>query len=289
MAIDENRIREIVKEELESYFVKALAESVKELNLISQDLRQRQSTYDAKLDQVLKELDELKEFVKNLAKISEENTRATIELRKQTEENTKAIQELRKISEENTRAIQELRKQTEENTKAIQELRKVVEAHDKQIAENTKAIARLERAVEKLVKAVDSLNDRVGGLENTFGLVIEDLVREKLPSWFRQQGVEVKEVSGKVVQFENKYLEFDFYVEQGNKVYLGEVKVTLRERDVRRFYSKVELTKRVLKDKEVVPVIVYRARAKKEIPIKLAKAYGIRLLKYMKGGVFVEI
>ncbi|MBW9141956.1 MAG: hypothetical protein K1T65_09820, partial [Candidatus Aramenus sp.] len=168
------------------------------------------------------------------------------------------------------------------NTKAIQELRKQTE-------ENTKAIARLERAVEKLVKAVDSLNNRVGGLENTFGLVIEDLVREKLPSWFRQQGVEVKEVSGKVVQFENKYLEFDFYVEQGNKVYLGEVKVTLRERDVKRFYSKVELAKKVLKDKEVVPVLVYRFKAKKEIPKELAKAYGIKLLKYMKGGVFVEV
>uniref|UniRef100_A0A0F2LKT6 DNA repair ATPase n=1 Tax=Candidatus Aramenus sulfurataquae TaxID=1326980 RepID=A0A0F2LKT6_9CREN len=268
MAIDENRVREIVKEELESYFVKALAESVKELNLISQDLRQRQSAYDAKLDQALKELGELKEFVKNLAKVSEENTRATIELRK--------------VSEENTRAIQELRKQTEENTKAIQELRKQTE-------ENTRAIARLERAVEKLVKAVDSLNNRVGGLENTFGLVIEDLVREKLPSWFRQQGVEVKEVSGKVVQFENKHLEFDFYVEQGNKVYLGEVKVTLRERDVKRFYSKVELAKKVLKDKEVVPVLVYRFKAKKEIPKELAKAYGIKLLKYMKGGVFVEV
>ncbi|MEW9492021.1 MAG: hypothetical protein TQ35_0007475 [Candidatus Aramenus sulfurataquae] len=261
MTIDENRVREIVKEELESYFVKALAESVKELNLISQDLRQRQSAYDAKLDQALKELGELKEFVKNLAKVSEENTRATIELRKQTEENTKAIQELRKI----------------------------VEAHDKQIAENTKAIARLERAVEKLVRAVNSLNNRVGGLENTFGLVIEDLVREKLPSWFRQQGVEVKEVSGKVVQFENKYLEFDFYVEQGNKVYLGEVKATLRERDVKGFYSKVELAKRALKDKEVVPVLVYRFKAKKEIPKELAKAYGIKLLKYMKGGVFVEV
>ncbi|MCY0858809.1 MAG: hypothetical protein OWQ54_00090 [Sulfolobaceae archaeon] len=308
--IDESKVREIVREELESYFIKALREAVKELNLISQDLRQRQAEHDAKFDQFLKGLSELNEFAKNLAKISEENTRAIGELRKQTEDNTKAIIELRKQAEENTKALIELRKQTEENTKAIIELRKQTEDNmkaiielrkqteentraiielRKQTEENTKAIARLEKVVEKLVRVVGSLNERVGGLENTFGLVVEDLIRDKLPKWFKEKGIEVSEVNGKAIKFEKRLMEFDVYVEQGNKVYLGEVKATLRERDVRKFYAKVELVRRMLKDKEIVPILIYRLRAKRQIPIKLAKTYGIKVLKYVKGGAFVEV
>ncbi len=318
MAIDENRVREIVKEELESYFVKALAESVKELNLISQDLRQRQSAYDAKLDQALKELGELKEFVKNLAKVSEENTRATIELRKvseentkaiqelrkQTEENTKAIIELRKQTEENTRAIQELRKQTEENTKAIQELRKQTEENTKAIQElrkvseeNTRAIIELRKVTERLAtevsrqgakldKAVKNINKRIGGLENTFGLIIEDQVRKGLTEWFKLKGVEVNEVRPKVIKVGDKAMEFDAYVEVGNKVYVAEVKTTLRVRDVKTFNEKVNLLRNYLKDKEVMPVLVYRLKSG-DVEA-LAKGLGITVLKYMKGGYFEE-
>ncbi len=238
--IDENRVREIVREELEGYFVKALREAVSELSLVSQDLRHREAEHDAKLDQALKELSELKEFAKNLAKVSEENTRAIVELRKQTEENTKAIVELRK-------------------------------------------------AVEGLVIAVKSLNQRVGGLENTFGLIMEDTIRESLPRWFKEQGVDVGEVTGKEIQLEGKLMEFDVYVEYGNRVYLGEVKVTLRERDVKKFYAKVGLAKVALKDKEVVPILIYRVRAKGQNPVELAKAYGIEVLKYVKGGAFRQV
>lgn len=66
------------------------------------------------------------------------------------------------------------------------------------------------------------------------------------------------------------------------------MKATLRERDVKRFYAKVEMVKKVFRDKEIIPIIIFRLRAKGEIPIRLAKNYGIKVLKYLKGGEFDE-
>ncbi|WP_230951537.1 hypothetical protein [Sulfolobus acidocaldarius] len=185
------------------------------------------------------------------------------------------------MTEENTKAIIELRKQTEENTKAIAELRKMTE-------ENTKAIIRLTKIVDKLVKSVSALNERVSGLENTFGLMTEEIIRRDFPAWLKNQGIDVSKVSGKTIKFGKKNLEFDVFLEYNNKVYLGEVKATLRERDVKRFYAKVEMVKKVFRDKEIIPIIIFRLRAKGEIPIRLAKNYGIKVLKYLKGGEFDE-
>ncbi|AHC52628.1 hypothetical protein SUSAZ_09655 [Sulfolobus acidocaldarius SUSAZ] len=323
MVVDEKRVREIVREELETFLVKSLAEGLKELHSITQDFREQQKDYDRKFEEIGKELAGLREITQNLVKSSEENTKAIaelrkmteentkaiIELRKQTEENTKAIAELRKMTEENTKAIIELRKQTEENTKAIAELRKMTEENTKAIIElrkqteentkaiaelrkmteeNTKAILRLTKIVDKLVKTVSALNERVSGLENTFGLMTEEIIRRDFPTWLKNQGVDVSKVSGKTVKFGKKNLEFDVFLEHGNKLYLGEVKATLRERDVKRFYTKIEMVKKVFRDKEIIPIIIFRLRAKGEIPIRLAKNYGIKVLKYLKGGEFDE-
>ncbi|WP_061972206.1 hypothetical protein [Sulfolobus acidocaldarius] len=293
MVVDEKRVREIVREELETFLVKSLAESLKELHSISQDFREQQKDYDKKFEEIGKELAGLREITGNLVKSSEENTKAIAELRKMTEENTKAIIELRKQTEENTKAI--ARKMTEENTKAIIELRKQTEENTKAIAElrkmteeNTKAIIRLTKIVDKLVKSVSALNERVSGLENTFGLMTEEIIRRDFPAWLKNQGIDVSKVSGKTIKFGKKNLEFDVFLEYNNKVYLGEVKATLRERDVKRFYAKVEMVKKVFRDKEIIPIIIFRLRAKGEIPIRLAKNYGIKVLKYLKGGEFDE-
>jgi len=281
MSFDEKKIREIVREELETQLISSLRESVKEVHLLVQDIKEREQVYEKKFDGMIEELSDLKETTKNVVKISEENTRAIQELRKTTEE-------LRKTSEENTRAIQELRKTTEElrktseeNTRAIQELRKTTE-------ENTKAISRLNKIVDKLVRAVEGLNRRVGGLENSFGLVVEDIVRRDLPLWFESKGVKVEKVYARTLKFNGSTLEFDVYLEFGNNLYVGEIKTTLRERDVIKFYKKVERVREMIKDKQVIPILIYRFKAEKGDPLTLAKGFNIIVLKYLKGGYFEE-
>ncbi|MBW9141725.1 MAG: DUF3782 domain-containing protein, partial [Candidatus Aramenus sp.] len=188
----------------------------------------------------------------------------------------KTVESLAKQTEENTRAIQELRKVSEENTRAIIELRKVTE----------RLATEVSRQGAKLDKAVKNINKRIGGLENTFGLIIEDQVRKGLTEWFKLKGVEVNEVRPKVIKVGDKAMEFDAYVEVGNKVYVAEVKTTLRVRDVKTFNEKVNLLRNYLKDKEVMPVLVYRLKSG-DVEA-LAKGLGITVLKYMKGGYFEE-
>ncbi|QKR00693.1 hypothetical protein GWK48_10105 [Metallosphaera tengchongensis] len=250
------------------------------------ELRKQTEENTKAITELRKQTEENTKAITELRKQTEENTKAITELRKQTEENTKAITELRKQTEENTKAITELRKQTEENTKAITELRKMVEALAKQTEENTKAIAELRRIVAKLVKAVEGLNRRVGGLENTFGLIVEDYIRKDLILWFQSKGTEVKDVRPKTVKVGSEVMEFDAYIEVGNMVYVGEIKATLRKRDMFKLKTKVDILRNYLKDKEVVPFIVYRLKRGK--PEELGKMLNITVVKYMKGGYFEE-
>jgi len=292
--MSEERIREIVREELERELTKSLREGIKELRLLVEDLGIRQKAYDARLAEMDRRLEKMIEVVNGLVEATKGNTISISELGKRTEENTKAIEELRtavaelgKRTEENTKAIEELRtavaelgKRTEENTKAIEELRTMT-------LKNAESIRILERTVANLVKAVKGINRRLGGLENTFGLIIEDSVNRDLVSWFKSEGIELPSLRARTLKVGNRVLEFDFYAEVGNKVFVGEIKTTLRERDVTKFARKVELLRSHLKGREVIPLIIYRNRMGR--PIALAKGSNIRVLKYLKGGAFEEI
>lgn len=236
--MSEERIREIVREELERELTKSLREGIKELRLLVEDLGIRQKAYDARLAEMDRRLEKMIEVVNGLVEA--------------TKGNTKAIEELRTMT-----------------------------------LKNAESIRILERTVANLVKAVKGINRRLGGLENTFGLIIEDSVNRDLVSWFKSEGIELPSLRARTLKVGNRVLEFDFYAEVGNKVFVGEIKTTLRERDVTKFARKVELLRSHLKGREVIPLIIYRNRMGR--PIALAKGSNIRVLKYLKGGAFEEI
>jgi len=351
--VSEERIREIVRDELQKSLLRTLNETLEQIRRTEEHLSKRQEAYEGRMGDLERNIRELAEVTGSLAKTAQENTKAIEELRitvtelgkrteentrsiqelgKRTEENTKAIEELRitvtelgKRTEENTRSIQELGKRTEENTKAIEELRITVTELGKRTEENTKAIEELRitvtelgkrteentkaieelritvtelgkrteentKAITGLVRAVKNLNKRVGGLENTFGLIVESSVNSSLVPWFRSIGVNVDAVSGKTLLLNGRLLEFDTYVETEGKIFVGEIKTTLREDDVTHFHEKIVILKTYLGGKDVVPFMVYRNKysTKRGDPIAVAKTLGIKVLKYTKGGGFFE-
>lgn len=305
--ISEERIREIVRDELEKGFIKDLKDSVnslnltvKELRLIVDDLKEREKKSEERLDKLEKAVEELVQWskentkaIQELRKVTEENTLAIQELKKRTEENTRAIEELRKVSEENTKAIQELKKRTEENTLAIQELRKRNEENSKAIEELTKRIDALTQTVDRLSKIVEMLTRELrevrrdlGGISNTIGIMFEDTIRESIVKWFKENNIQVSNVAPKTIRIGKKLLEFDMYTEVENKIYVGEVKITLREKDVETFSNKIAILRSSV-SKEVVPLLIYRYKSGN--PLKLAKGYGINVFKYVKGGELIEM
>ncbi len=280
MELNEDKVRAIVKEEFDKLFFTYVEATVKEMNLLIEGLRQHDEIHERKFQEMEKELSGLKDVLRNLVEVSEKNTN---EIREQG----RRLDRVERILEQLVVTVQELAKRTEENTKAIEELRKRTE-------ENTDAIKRLEMKVEKLVIEIDKLTKlykelslSVGGLENTVGMLTEELVNRDLPVWLLREGVQVSQVKGKTILRSGRELEFDFYVEVDNKVYLGEIKTTLRERDVREFMEKVDLMREIMKGRDVNPVIVFRI-SRGESPIVLAKDLGIKVLKYVKGGDFLE-
>jgi len=100
----------------------------------------------------------------------------------------------------------------------------------------------------------------------------------------------VDAVSGKTLLLNGRLLEFDTYVETEGKIFVGEIKTTLREDDVTHFHEKIVILKTYLGGKDVVPFMVYRNKysTKRGDPIAVAKTLGIKVLKYTKGGGFFE-
>ena len=253
--VSEERIREIVRDELQKSLLRTLNETLEQIRRTEEHLSKRQEAYEGRMGDLERNIRELAEVTGSLAKTAQENTKAIEELRI-------TVTELGKRTEENTRSIQELGKRTEENTKAI----------------------------TGLVRAVKNLNKRVGGLENTFGLIVESSVNSSLVPWFRSIGVNVDAVSGKTLLLNGRLLEFDTYVETEGKIFVGEIKTTLREDDVTHFHEKIVILKTYLGGKDVVPFMVYRNKysTKRGDPIAVAKTLGIKVLKYTKGGGFFE-
>ena len=239
--VSEERIREIVRDELQKSLLRTLNETLEQIRRTEEHLSKRQEAYEGRMGDLERNIRELAEVTGSLAKTAQENT--------------KAIEELRIT-------VTELGKRTEENTKAI----------------------------TGLVRAVKNLNKRVGGLENTFGLIVESSVNSSLVPWFRSIGVNVDAVSGKTLLLNGRLLEFDTYVETEGKIFVGEIKTTLREDDVTHFHEKIVILKTYLGGKDVVPFMVYRNKysTKRGDPIAVAKTLGIKVLKYTKGGGFFE-
>lgn len=126
----------------------------------------------------------------------------------------------------------------------------------------------------------------LGGIASILEIMFEETVRESIIKWFKENKIQVTSVSSKTVRVGNKLLEFDIYAESENKIYVGEVKVTLRERDVEKFSNKIALLRPSV-SKEVIPILVNRYKSGN--PLRLAKGYGINVFKYVKGGELIQM
>lgn len=246
--ITEDRIREIVRDELEKRFIKDLKDSinslnlaVKELRLIVDDLKEREKKSEERLDK--------------LEKVTEQLVQWSVE-------NTKVIQELRV-------AVQELRARTEENIKAVHKLVKGINSLTKSVDEGFKELM---RDLDRLVSIAT--------------IMIENKIREGVIRWFKEKKIEVINVSSKTVRVGKRLLEFDIYAEAEDKIYVGDFKATLGEKDVVKFSSKVALLRSSV-NKEVIPILIYRCKSGD--PLRLAKGYGITVFKYFKGGELIEM
>ncbi|NON62958.1 hypothetical protein [Acidianus sp. RZ1] len=136
--------------------------------------------------------------------------------------------------------LKEKEKRTEER---LDKLEKVMEEVVQWSKENAKAIQELTKGLNFLTKTVDKgfkeIWREIGGIANTFGMMFEETVREGIIRWFKENNIQVTNVSPKTVRVGKKLLEFDIYAEAEDRVYVDEVKVRLRERDVEKFSNKV--------------------------------------------------
>jgi prefoldin subunit 5 len=122
----------------------------------------------------------------------------------------------------------------------------------------TQRIDRLEQSHIKLTESLSTLTQRieslakeVGSLSSTIGFGLEDIARVVVPGWlYRHEGIEV-ELERKFIYVDGEEIELNLYgegVRNGEKiVVIGEAKHRIYGDDVRRFQSKIEKVRKVIK------------------------------------------
>jgi len=119
------------------------------------------------------------------------------------------------------------------------------------VSELTEAQRRLTESLSTLTQRIESLAKEVGSLSSTIGFRLEDIARVVVPGWlYRHEGIKV-ELERKFIYVDGEEIELNLYeegVRNGEKIaVIGEAKHRIYGDDVRRFQSKIEKVRKVIK------------------------------------------
>jgi uncharacterized coiled-coil protein SlyX len=157
--------------------------------------------------------------------------------------------------------VEELAKATRENTKAIEELTKIVKEHGE----------RLGRIERRLTGIENMLNNLTIGLEYEANHVVQHLLK--------QRGIEIRT---RPTFFDRRY-EFDIYGTSEQLTIIGDAKVKVGPKAVRRLVGRVDRVMKRWPDrfKGRVVVVLYCLRAL-EKAVDIASKYGVWLIEDME-------
>jgi len=151
-------------------------------------------------------------------------------------------------------------------------LRRIAEEHTKEFVE----IRTILQAYEKRFRRIE---ENLGGLSRSLGLLVENELRRSLKLAFQNKGYEIKMFGQRRIEG----YQFDLYAELekgGEKVsILGELKLTLSPARLEKFIEKFK--KVSMKMPNVKPVIVFRRIKYQKEVIAIAEKEGVMLIQYL--------
>ena len=238
--------------------VDRLVEAVNELTKLARAHEDRLSRVEAAIEELTRAVKAHDERLARLESAVEELTK----LAKAHEERLAKLEErVAGVEDRLTRleaVVEELAKATRENTKAISELRKAME--------------HLERRFDRRLTAIENmLNNLTIGLEYEANHVVQHLLK--------QRGIEIRT---RPTFFDRRY-EFDIYGTSEQLTIIGDAKMKVGPKAVRRLVGRVDRVMKRWPDrfKGRVVVVLYCLRAL-EKAVDIASKYGVWLIEDME-------
>jgi chromosome segregation ATPase len=176
----------------------------------------------------------------SLSTLTENVNKLTISVSELTEAQRRLTESLSTLTQRIDRLEQSHIKLTESLSTLTQRIDRLEQSHIK-----------LTESLSTLTQRIESLAKEVGSLSSTIGFGLEDIARVVVPGWlYRHEGIEV-ELERKFIYVDGEEIELNLYgegVRNGEKiVVIGEAKHRIYGDDVRRFQSKIEKVRKVIK------------------------------------------
>lgn len=225
------------------------------------------------------EFDFIKETMRKILKLHEENGNKISELLKVQKDTAKSLDSFKKLTEENFnkvwKSINELTEAHKKSEERLTRLERVVEELAEAQKKAEERLTRLEKTVEKLVEAqkkteesinrltltVEDLKTQVGGHSHTIGHILEDKAIAKLPKILKKRfNFEID------VPLKRGYLENDKGLKEEVNIFgfakkngvrfllLGEGKTRFSKKDLNDFQEKIKRFEK--KYENIFPFIV---------------------------------
>jgi len=248
--------------------VDRLVEAVNELTKLAKAHEERLVKVEDRLSRIETTIEELTKAVKaheeRLARLESAVEELTKIVKEHEERLAKLEERVAGVEDRLTRleaVVEELAKATRENTKAIEELTKIVKEHGE----------RLGRIERRLTGIENMLNNLTIGLEDEANHVVQHLLK--------QRGIEIRT---RPTFFDRRY-EFDIYGTSEQLTIIGDAKVKVGPKAVRRLVGRVDRVMKRWPDrfKGRVVVVLYCLRAL-EKAVDIASKYGVWLIEDME-------
>ncbi len=227
-------------------------ERLERLEALLEELIQAQSNFQTALEGVQREIEALKEAVRETQKEIE----ALKETVKETQKEIEALKEAQKETQREIEALKEAQKETNQSIDALRE------EFRKEKEDIWKILTKLTENLEKLHKDHRTTREQLGGLAHAVGYLLEDRAFVGLPRLLAEEGFEVEE------PFRREYLQVghERWIEvniygvirrNGERFYvIGEAKTQLKKRDVDQFLRHLKEVERWLPGRRLFPLLV---------------------------------
>ncbi len=227
-------------------------ERLERLEALLEELIQAQRNFQTALEGVQKEIEALKETVRETQKEIE----ALKEAQKETQREIETLKETVKETQKEIEALKEAQKETNRSIDALRE------EFRKEKEDIWKILTKLTENLEKLHKDHRVTREQLGGLAHAVGYLLEDRAFVGLPRLLAEEGFEVEE------PFRREYLQVghERWIEvniygvirrNGERFYvIGEAKTQLKKRDVDQFLRHLKEVERWLPGRRLFPLLV---------------------------------
>ncbi|MEM0352347.1 MAG: hypothetical protein QW459_05150 [Sulfolobales archaeon] len=199
--------------------------------------------------ELLRRLDTIEKNVERLISVVQEHSRRLEELTRTVEEHSKRLEEL-------TRVVGELSKRLEELTRIVEVHSKTIQEHSRRLEELTRTVKEHSIRLEELTTVVTRLVERASALEQVTGALTEaSVARYVFEDIAREASSRGERVLRRVRNARLNEVDIDLLVESDRRVYVVEVKVRPKHRDVDSILGKLDVVRKHYPEKEVAGVL----------------------------------